>query len=382
MMDCHDSPRAEGAYCPRPAPFFRPTRIIKTAGSTATPERRALVEGICAAYPDAEVVEEPRTPHNKIGLHEPDLVKRLELGKRTLVLAVHKSAVRRGVEKCNGCPSYTHFSPYGFCPFDCTYCYLAGTSGVWRSPTVKVYVNLSEMLDEIDARARKAGKPCEFYLGKLQDGLALDPLTGYSRRLVPFFARHPLARMIVLTKSTAVENLLDLDHNGHTVLSWSLNPPEISRQFERNLPRPAERIAAMQRCAAAGYAVRAIVMPIIPVPDWRDAYARFVRNLLAEIELARITLGGICSFSMALNLTSRRLAREARDLLQLDPECKTPNDRRTRFAHSQRLEFYRHLIDTIRSVRPELEIGLCLEDGSTFRLLGMEASLGRCNCVL
>ncbi len=85
------------------------------------------------------------------------------------------------------CPNYWHFSPYGFCPYDCNY-YLAGTRGVWFSPAVKVFLNLPEIIREIDREANRIARPTAFYVGKLQDGLALDPLTDYSRELVPFFA--------------------------------------------------------------------------------------------------------------------------------------------------------------------------------------------------
>ncbi len=82
-------------------------------------------------------------------------------------------------------------------------------------------MNLPEILNQIDRVASQLTEPTAFYLGKLQDGLALDALTGYSRVMVPFFARQKQARLILLTKSTNVENLLDLDHQQHTVLSWS-----------------------------------------------------------------------------------------------------------------------------------------------------------------
>lgn len=55
---------------------------------------------------------------------------------------------------------------------------------------------------------------------------------------------------------------------------------------------------------------------------------------------------------------------------------------RARFPAPTRIGAYRRLIDTIRSIAPELEIGLCLEDRSTFEALGITGSIGRCNCVL
>ena len=111
------------------------------------------------------------------------------------------------------------------------------TPGVWFSPSVKIFLNLEEILAEVDRTATQLARPTAFYLGKLQDGLALEPLSGYARTMVPFFARHPYARMVILTKSADVENLLDLDHAGRTILSWTVNAPEVARQFREEHAR-------------------------------------------------------------------------------------------------------------------------------------------------
>lgn len=369
-------------YRPRAAPLFRPARIILAKGSVTTAARRALADEICAAYPDAELIEQIRTPHNRVLLGESDPLKLHHLGKQTLVLAEHNSAVRRSEEEGNACPNYWHFSPYGFCPYNCDYCYLAGTPGVRFSPTVKVFLNLPEILDRIDRVASRVGRPTAFYLGKLQDGLALDPLTGYSRRLVPFFARHPYARMILLTKSAEVENLLDLDHRGRSILSWTVNPPEIAAAFEKNTPSVANRIEAMSRCARAGYPVRAVVMPIVPVPGWQGVYRRFLEELHGRVSLDRITLGGICSYPAAIRLTHRKLGKDNPISRLLERAHPKSGDGRTRFPRTTRAAVYRRLLETIREIRPELQTGLCLEDQPMFELLGMEQSIGRCNCVL
>jgi len=303
-------------------------------------------------------------------------------GKRTLVLGEHRSAVRQSNESDNTCPNYRHFSPYGFCPYDCTYCYLAGTQGVRFSPTVRIFLNLPEMLGRIGRIATGLGRETAFYMGKLQDGLALDPLTGYSRRMVPFFAAHRFARLIILTKSADVANLLGLRHGGRTILSWSLNPPAVCDLFEAGTPCPAERIDAMERCAAAGYPIRAVIMPIIPIRGWPEAYDCFLRDLLARVPLDRITLGGICSYDWARRLMEAKLGPDNAISRSLAEAPRRSADGRHRYPASLRTRAYRHLVDVIRRCRPGLEIGLCLEEGTTFEALGMTARVGQCNCVL
>lgn len=381
-------------YLIRPARLFRPARIVLAKGSNRSEGHRRLAARICAAYPDAEVVEAFGVPHNRIDLGQSDPLQLHERGKQTLVLGEHRSAVRFSEEGGNACPNYWHFSPYGFCPYGCHYCYLAGTPGVWFSPTVKVFLNLEDILGAVDRTARQLARPTAFYLGKLQDGLALDPLTGYTRRMIPFFARHPFARMVILTKSADVENLLDLDHAGHTILSWTVNAPEVVRDFETNTPDVMARIDAMRQCAQAGYPVRAVLMPIVPVADWATVYGRFLAVLLESVPLSRITLGSICSYPQAQRLMELKLGKKnAISSLLRSPLArngrgaggegseKSP-DGRLRFPRSLREEVYRHLIECIRQVRPDLEIGLCLEDEAMFMSLGLQRSMGNCNCVL
>jgi len=376
-------PAASREYISRPADGFSPAQIKLAKGSNTTATRRRLAEGICAAYPEVEVIEDFSTPHNRINLGQSDPLALHEAGKRTLVLAEHNSAVRQSTEEGNSCPNYWHFSPYGFCPYGCTYCYLAGTQGVRFSPTVKVFLNLPEILAEVDRTARRIGEPTAFYLGKLQDGLALDPLTGYSRRIIPFFADHLTARLTLLTKSADVRNLLDLDHRGHTILSWTVNPIAVIEAFEEDTPSLEDRLTAMEAAAQSGYPVRAVIMPIIPIPGWEAIYGEFLTSLLTRVRPQRITLGSICSYPQAMRLTEQKLGRENPISAQLDQGGQSRTfDGRVRFPRELREEVYRHLLRTIRQHHEDVEIGLCLEEPSLFDSLDMGDSVGRCNCVL
>jgi DNA repair photolyase len=354
-------------YQPKPVPHFNPNTIVLTKGSCQTVQQRDFVQAICNLYPQAQVIERFDIPHNRFELGSSGPLEQHYKGKNTLVFGVHKSALRFSDEDANTCPNYWHFSPYGFCPYDCQYCYLAGTPGVKFSPTVKIFVNIDEILDQIAGAASKLSEPTAFYLGKLQDGLALDSLTGYSCILIAFFAQQKYARLALLTKSV-------------DVLSWSLNPPEISERFEANVPSIPVRIAVMQKCAQAGYPIRAVVMPIIPVEGWQNIYTGFLKKLLASVALERITLGQICSYSGALQLTEQKLGKD-NPISEMLEKGKS-KDGRVRFPIKLRIGVYKYLVNTTRKLQPKLQIGLCMEERETFKALDMENSIGCCNCVL
>jgi hypothetical protein len=123
------SPSLPTDYDPvRPA-YFEVARIYLARGSIATAERKRFVERICGLYPEAPVEVRLDTPHNRLQLGGRDPLGLHRAGKRTLVFGELESAVRFSEEKGNACPNYWHFSPYGFCPYGCRYCYLAGTPG-------------------------------------------------------------------------------------------------------------------------------------------------------------------------------------------------------------------------------------------------------------
>jgi len=368
-------------YVPIKPSYFDVSTIFLARGSITTDIRQHFVKKICNLYPNAKILECIDTPHNKIELGKTDILSLHNIGKKTLVFSEIKTAIRYSSEQGNTCPNYWHFSPYGFCPYGCKYCYLAGTQGVKFSPTVKIYLNLPEMLQQIDQFAMRYGKTTAFYLGKLQDPLALDTLTAYSTVMIPFFAKHPFARLILLTKSTNVERLIEMEHYGHTILSWSINPTEVCKLFEENVPNIEDRMKAMKLAISAGYPVRAVMMPIIPIDNWQMIYSRFITLLLETVYIQRLTLGGICIYSGAKSLMERKIGSNNIITRNIDKDHYLA-DKRDRYSWSMRKEIYSLIINQAHKIRPDLNIALCLESKEMWQALDIVNNIGHCNCVL
>jgi spore photoproduct lyase len=201
--------------------------------------------------------------------------------------------------------------------------------------------------------------------------------------MIPFFACHSYARLRVLSKCADFDNVLDLNHRGHTVLCWSLNPPAVRKEYELITPPVEDRIRTIRRCAEAGYAVRIMLMPIIPIPDWQQHYEELLEQLLTQVKLDRITLGGICSYGPALQIMEAKLGKDNLISRSLTVLNNPPGDGRTRYPVQMRVAIYRHLLDTIRRFQPELTCALCMEDVALARDLGLgDSNIGRCNCIL
>jgi spore photoproduct lyase len=100
------------------------------------------------------------------------------------------------------------------------------------------------------------------------DSLALDHITGLTKMLIPFFSRFTNGSLMLLTKSSNVDNLLAVKSKNNTVVSWSLNAQQIIHQYELGTADLDERIEAAKQCQNHGYRIRIRIDPGILYPKW------------------------------------------------------------------------------------------------------------------
>lgn len=357
-------------------------RLVLARGARDQPHYSAFCDRVIAAFPEATVEELPDVPHNRVPIPGASFEERRKNGKRTLVIGKTGTLLRQNDDPELGrgikCARYWHFNTSWYCFYDCAWCYLNSNNGAFFSPAVRLFVNVDELVEQMSRRLAVANSPLLFYSGKLQDALQLDPISHHTRELIPFIGQQPNGRLLYLTKSTAVDNLLDLDHRGHTVLSWSLNPAEVARRVEHGAPPPSDRLGAARRCQDAGYEIRLVLMPVVPVEDWRTHYVALVEEALESVTPSRITLGGLCSYPRALH-TMREVLGE-RDFVS--PHLEPASRCRTRLRPEVRAEMYRFLLDRIHRQCPGLPVGLCLESAEVWKACRLDLGEARCNCVL
>ena len=94
----------------------------------------------------------------------------------------------------------------------------------------------------------------------------------------------------------------------------------------------------MRRVVERGYPVRAVMMPIIPLDGWEDAYRAFTERLLKTVPVRRLTLGGICIYRGARELMERKMGRE--NVVSAHIEGRTTGDGRARYSPGLRSAVY------------------------------------------
>ena len=173
------------------------------------------------------------------------------------------------------------------CHLECTYCILQ--SYLENNPILTVYTNIDEILELLAAHIKTISH--SHYIigtGRIADSLALEPVTGYSKRLIQFFAEQNGPLLELKTKADFVDGLLDLDHRGKTVLSWSLAPEFIVKREEVKTASLKERLAAMKKVAQAGYKIGIHMDPVIVHSDWKENYASLIDQIFKTVSADQI----------------------------------------------------------------------------------------------
>ncbi len=269
------------------------------------------------------------------------------------------------------CPHFFILAHANGCIYRCAYCYLQLTfRGDVRAT---IFTNRADLLADV-RRFLARPEPSTLNAGELSDALATDDRTGLTKDLVPLFAAQERHALILLTKSANVENLLELEHNGRTIVSFSVNAEEVAARYEPGAPSPAARVAAARRVADAGYPVRFRIDPIIPVPGWEDSYRKLIEHILAVARPQRITLGSL-RFFPNVKTFAHKLGRDT-SVFDYGTE-RTAADGRRRIPLSRRVRIYRYLMDLIPN---DVEVGLCKESEGCHQALDIGEVV--CNCTL
>jgi len=273
------------------------------------------------------------------------------------------------------CPHFFALAHANGCPYSCDYCYLQLTLRYVKKPTV--FSNRDNLLRDVGKFLTRE-KPSVLSAGELSDALAFDHVTNLTRDLVPLFAAQYRHKLLLLTKSANVGNLLALDDHRNTIASFTLNAPEDSARFEHGAPGPLERIEAAAKCQAAGYEVRLRIDPVIPIDGWKQHYGQLIEEIQRQLDITgmRFTLGSIRYFRSLPHLARSR----GRDttVFEFASSCEG-DDKRMRMAPERRVEIYAWFREQIPAAA---SVTLCKETKGLWQELGWDYNNPKCNCAV
>jgi len=251
------------------------------------------------------------------------------------------------------------FNPISNCHLECTYCILQ--SYLQNNPVLTVFANTEHFKQSIQRLVSgQAEENFRLGTGELSDSLALDGLTHLSREWIPFFAGLPNAFLELKTKSDAVENLLDLPHGGHTVVSWSLSPQEIIRREELKCATLSERLRAARRVQDAGYPVGLHLDPLIYFAEWEEAYRDLIEAIASHLDPRRIAWVSMGSLRFDKDLKQVATERFPHTKIFAEDFILAP-DGKMRYFKRLRIEMYRRIWSWLQEWSDQVPRYLCME---------------------
>jgi spore photoproduct lyase len=261
-----------------------------------------FIEKSCASHPyAAEIAERSGLPVALVEPHEFHLIvsgqypDNLGVGKKKLLLCRNSGAF---LKDCPGtreyrCCDYRIINVGLGCPMDCVYCIL---QAYLNTPYLSFFINIEDMFTELGQKIDGfEGDIMRIGTGEFTDSMALDRITGLSRHLVTFFAAQKKAVLELKTKSANIANLEHLDHNGRTIVAWSLNGQDIVASEEIRTATLEQRLDAAARVVSWGYPCAFHFDPIIAYPGWQEGYRRVIHRLYDAVpaeSIKWISLGG------------------------------------------------------------------------------------------
>ena len=266
------------------------------------------------------------------------------------------------------CGPFHAISYYIGCPYRCSYCYLQATFRGKVEPVF--YTNREKALREVDEWLAQPGR-LRLNAGELADSLALDGAIPLVDDLVPRFAAQKRHKLLLVTKSTNIRNLLKHDPKGQVIVAFSVSCEPAWRKFEEGTPHPLKRAAAAARVKHAGYWVTLRLDPMLPIPSWRRSYPSIIRRIYERVRPNQWTIGSLRWFP-SLPMWTRKVGRST-EVYNFGGK-RAKEDGRYRLRDEVRAEMYRAVLGEIKSHDPKVICCLCKETRTMHRMVGLPAN--------
>lgn len=265
--------------------------------------RKIVIVGNAGNFPMAKRVLERAKISDVTLLSENeynDFLAELPLKRSTEILAL-KTFPGSFARKCPGtkepylCCEYEILSPVVNCPIGCTYCIL---QCYLNEPVNIIYVNVEKIFDDALERYKEFpdDKVIRVGTGELGDSLVFEEWTGLGEMLIEKFASKKNIILELKTKSVNTGNILKKKSPGNIVMSWSLNPSEISKSEEGLAAKIDDRIAMAAKAIEQNYLVGFHFDPMIYNEHGAEIYGEVIDKLKAKInpeKIAWISLGSL-----------------------------------------------------------------------------------------
>ena len=268
------------------------------------------------------------------------------------------------------CPHFLELKWANGCAYDCAWCFLQGTFRfTGKQPRQKDRFKVKE---HVSTFLNNGSLPEVFNTGELSDSLLSEnSVEPFSKFIIPLFEAQKKHKVLFLTKSTDVENLLKIDEHRNVIVSFSMNAPAVSKKWEK-APKVEERIEAARKVSDAGYETRIRIDPMVPVFEWDTYYTELVDMIFEQFTPERITLGSLRGLQSTIN--------NSKDKTWVKFLSEKSNWGK-KIDYEKRYEMYSLLTDYLKNKYGYTKVALCKETVEMWEKIGLDYKKIRCNCI-
>jgi len=269
------------------------------------------------------------------------------------------------------CPHFLELKwAYG-CPYSCAWCFLQGTLRfTGKQPRVKPY---EKIYQHLLAFFTFKTSPELLNSGELADSLMFEhSYKPFSKFIISMFQAQDKHKILFLTKSDYVKNMLEIEEHSQAVASFSLNALKVAEKWEK-APPVKNRLNAAEKLSKAGYEVRVRIDPMVPVEDWETEYKQLADLIFNKLTPSRITLGSLRGLQTTINNAADK--SWVKYLSATSNWGKKIND-------NLREKIYSKIINHLEAEYNYTNIALCKETRKTWENLGLNYKKIKCNCTL
>ena len=284
--------------------------------------------------------------------------------KKTLFITKNKGAV---VKTCPGtnyytCCDYTILHTGTFCTMDCSYCIL---QAYFHPPVLQYFAGL-ETLDQNLEKIFNKNQIFRIGTGEYTDSLIWEKISLQPKFLVEKFAKQNNSLLELKTKTTNIESLLNLDHNGKTVIAWSLNTPDVINSEERGTASLISRLEAAKRVETKGYKLAFHFDPMVIYPGCKKQYQKVIHKIFEYVHPENIVWISIGSFRFMPKL-KQVIEKRFKDSTLCYGEFILGLDNKMRYFKPLRIKLYKAIIETIKEYNSKVLVYFCMEDEEVWK---------------
>jgi len=193
----------------------------------------------------------------------------------------------------------------------------------------------------------------------------------FSKFIIPIFSSQKSHKVLFLTKSSNVNNLLEIEPHDQAIMSFSLNAIPVAEKWEK-APPVLTRIEAAKKVYQAGYEVRLRIDPMVPIEEWQEHYLYLIDIIFENLMPERITLGSLRGLQSTINgCTDRSWVRYLKESSNWGKKI----DFQTRYS------MYSTIIRQLGARYNFTKVALCKETVQMWSSLKRDYREIRCNCI-